>query len=130
MAIERAAPLRATDAVPSIPRDAEGPVFREPWEAQAFAMTLALHERGMFTWSEWATILADEIKHAQRGGDPDTGETYYRHWLAALERIVSEKGVADSTSLARTRAAWAHAASRTPHGAPIELTPDDFDEHD
>jgi nitrile hydratase accessory protein len=130
MAIERAATLRATDAVPGIPRDADGPVFREPWEAQAFAMILALHERGMFTWSEWAAILADEIKHAQRGGDPDTGETYYRHWLAALERIVSEKGMADSASLARTRAAWAHAASRTPHGTPIELTPDDFHEHD
>jgi len=130
MAIERAATLRATDAVPGIPRDADGPVFREPWEAQAFAMTLALYERGMFTWSEWAAILADEIKHAQRSGDPDTGETYYRHWLAALERIVSEKGVADSAGLARTRAAWAHAAARTPHGVPIELTPDDFDEHD
>ena len=130
MAIERAATLRATDVVPGIPRDADGPVFREPWEARAFAMTLALYERGMFTWSEWAAILADEIKHAQRSGDPDTGETYYRHWLAALERIVSEKGVADSAGLARTRAAWAHAAARTPHGVPIELTPDDFDEHD
>ena len=130
MAIERVAAARVTDAVPSIPRDADGPVFREPWEAQAFAMALALHERGMFTWSEWAAILADEIKRAQRGGDPDTGETYYRHWLAALERIVVEKGVADSAGLERTRAAWAHAASRTPHGVAIELTPDDFEGHD
>ena len=68
--------------MPSIPRDADGPVFREPWEAQAFAMTLALHERGLFTWNEWAAALAAEIKRAQAAGDPDTGETYYSHWLA------------------------------------------------
>ena len=69
-------------------------MFREPWEAQAFAMALALHERGLFTWPEWAATLAEEIKRAQAAGDPDTGETYYRHWLAALERLVAEKGVA------------------------------------
>ena len=79
--------------MPSIPRDADGPVFREPWEAQAFAMTLALHERGVFTWPEWAAALAAEIKRAQAAGDPDTGETYYSHWLAALEKLVAEKGV-------------------------------------
>ena len=82
--------------MPSIPRDADGPVFREPWEAQAFAMALALHERGLFTWSEWAATLGDEIKRAQAAGDPDTGETYYQHWLAALERLVAEKGVTDA----------------------------------
>ena len=81
--------------MPSIPCDAEGPVFREPWEAQAFAMALALHERGLFTWPEWAATLADEIKRAQAAGDPDTGETYYRHWLKTLERLVAEKGVTD-----------------------------------
>ena len=112
--------------VPGIPRDAEGPVFREPWEAQAFAMTLALYDRGLFTWSQWAAALADEIKRAQDAGDPDTGETYYRHWLAALERMVAEKGVTDLPTLARYRDAWDHAADRTPHGAPILLQPDDF----
>ena len=91
--IDPAAARRAAEAVPSIPRDAEGPVFREPWEAQAFAMALALHERGLFTWAEWAATLGDEIKRAQAAGDPDTGETYYRHWLDALERLVTEKGV-------------------------------------
>ena len=84
--IDQAAARRATDEVPSIPRDADGPVFREPWEAQAFAMTLALHERGLFTWPEWAAALSQEIKRAQAAGDPDTGETYYSHWLAALEK--------------------------------------------
>jgi nitrile hydratase accessory protein len=124
--IDAAAGRRATEAVPSIPRDTEGPVFREPWEAQAFAMTLALHERGLFSWPEWAATLGEEIKRAQAAGDPDTGETYYRHWLNALERIVAAKGLADVTMLARYRHAWHHAADRTPHGTPIELTPDDF----
>jgi nitrile hydratase accessory protein len=125
-AVDAAAGRRATEAVPSIPRDAQGPVFREPWEAQAFAMALALHDRGLFTWSEWAATLGDEIKRAQAAGDPDTGETYYRHWLNALERMVAAKGLADVQMLARYRHAWHHAADRTPHGTPIELRPDDF----
>ena len=125
-AVDAAAARRATEAVPSIPRDAQGPVFREPWEAQAFAMALALHDRGLFTWPEWAATLGDEIKRAQAAGDPDTGETYYRHWLNALERIVAAKGLADVQMLARYRHAWHHAADRTPHGTPIELRPEDF----
>jgi nitrile hydratase accessory protein len=124
--IDPAAAKRATDAVPSIPHDTEGPVFREPWEAQAFAITLTLHERKLFTWPEWAATLGDEIKKAQAAGDPDTGETYYRHWLAALERIVAEKGISDAATLDRYYHAWDHAADRTPHGEPIELQPGDF----
>ena len=117
---------QAIAAAPGIPRGTEGPVFREPWEAQAFAMTLALHERGLFGWSEWTAVLADEIKRAQAGGDPDTGETYYRHWLAALERIVAEKGVTDAAALVRYRDAWDRAAARTAHGVPIVLQTEDF----
>jgi nitrile hydratase accessory protein len=113
-------------AVPGIPRDEAGPVFREPWEAQAFAMTLALYERGLFTWPEWAEALAAEIKRAQAAGDPDTGETYYLHWLAALEQLVAQKGVATRETLARYRDAWDHACERTPHGKPIELEAGDF----
>ncbi len=124
--MDSAAAARATAAVPGIPRDDAGPVFREPWEAQAFAMALALHGRGLFSWTEWAAALADQIKRAQAAGDPDTGETYYRHWLAALERIVAEKGVTDATTLQRYVHAWDHAADRTPHGMPIELKPEDF----
>ena len=71
--------------------------------------------------------MADEIKHAQAAGDPDTGETYYRHWLATLERLVAAKGVATAGTLHRYRDAWDHAADRTPHGTPIELTPEDFE---
>ena len=116
----------AIAAVPGIPRGPEGPVFREPWEAEAFAMAVALHECRLFSWSEWTAVLGDEIKRAQAKGDPDTGETYYRHWLAALERIVAEKGVTDTAALARYRDAWDHAASRTAHGAAIALQPEDF----
>jgi nitrile hydratase accessory protein len=116
----------AIATVPGIPRGPEGPVFREPWEAQAFAMAVALHERGLFGWGEWTAVLGDEIKRAQAKGDPDTGETYYRHWLAALERIVAEKGVTDAAALAHYRDAWDRAAARTAHGAPIVLRPEDF----
>ena len=124
--MDAAAAQRAAREVPSIPRDGQGPVFREPWEAQAFAMTLALHERGLFTWNEWAATLGEEIKRAQASGDPATGETYYRHWLAALERLVAEKGVASRETLTHYRDAWDHAADRTPHGTPIELRAEDF----
>jgi len=117
---------QAIAAVPGIPRGPEGPVFREPWEAEAFAMAVALHERGLFAWSEWTAVLAEEIRRAQANGDPDTGETYYRHWLAALERIVAEKGVTDAAALARYHDASDRAADRTPHGAPIVLQPEDF----
>ena len=117
---------QAIAAVPGIPRGLEGPVFAEPWEAQAFAMAVALHERGLFSWSEWTAVLGDEIRRAQADGDPDTGDTYYRHWLNALERLVAEKGVASAGMLHRYRDAWDHAADRTPHGKPIELKPEDF----
>lgn len=113
-------------AVPGIPLGPEGPVFREPWEAQAFAMALALHQKGVFTWPEWAATLAEEIKRAQAAGDPDRGDTYYHHWLAALERLVASKGVTDPTALGRYRDAWDRAADRTPHGEPIALRPEDF----
>jgi nitrile hydratase accessory protein len=126
MALDRTAAAGATTALPGIPQDDDGPVFREPWEAQAFAMALALHARGLFTWNEWADALAREIKRAQASGDPDTGATYYRHWLATLEKLVAEKGVVTTATLHRTRDAWDHAADRTPHGSPIELRPEDF----
>ncbi|MBT2335233.1 nitrile hydratase accessory protein [Variovorax paradoxus] len=111
---------------PGMPRDADGPVFNAPWEAQAFAMTLALHERALFSWSEWAEVLAAQIAAAQSAGDPDAGDTYYRHWLAALESLVARKGASSEDELAHYRHAWDHAADRTPHGQPIELRGEDF----
>jgi nitrile hydratase accessory protein len=111
----------ALPALPGFPRDAAGPVFKAPWEAQAFAMTVALHERGAFTWKEWADTLAEVIDEVKRRGGPDTGEEYYGHWLAALERIVGRKGLLSEASLDARRRAWEEAARRTPHGQPIEL---------
>ena len=112
--------------VAGLPTGADGPVFREPWEAQAFALTVALHRKGLFTWPEWTATLAEEIARAQKAGDPDHGNTYYRHWLAALERLVSEKSITDPETLRRYRDAWDHAADRTPHGEPIVLRDGDF----
>jgi len=107
-------------------RAEDEPVFREPWEAQAFALAVALHERGVFSSSEWAAALGEQIRRAQDAGDPDTGETYYRHWLAALERLVADKRLTDAATLRRHRDAWGRAARRTPHGTPIELSPQDL----
>ena len=107
--------------LPTIPRDDDGPVFRSPWEAQAFAMAVLLHERGAFTWPEWSARLADEIAAATARGEDDDGRRYYRHWLAALERLVAEKGLVPDDELRARRDAWAEAARTTPHGKPIVL---------
>jgi nitrile hydratase accessory protein len=112
--------------LPGLQADGGAPVFAAPWEAQAFAMAMALHARGLFTWPEWAAALSAQIAAAQTAGDPDTGETYYAHWLAALEGLLAAKSVATPEALARYRSAWDAAAHRTPHGTPIELRADDF----
>ena len=115
------------DALPRLPRDAHGPVFNAPWEAHAFAMTLSLHERDVFTWPEWAAALSLEIQAAQAAGDADLGDTYYRHWLNALEALVAAKKLSTVDELRRYQSAWDHAAERTPHGRPIELSEEDFE---
>jgi nitrile hydratase accessory protein len=107
-------------ALPALPRDGEGPVFRAPWEAQAFGMTLALYERGLFTWREWAERLSVEIAAAR---DRDDGSRYYELWLAALEKLVADKRLVLEPELAQRRDEWAQAAADTPHGQPIELRP-------
>jgi nitrile hydratase accessory protein len=109
------------ELLPGQPTDEEGPVFAEPWQAQAFAMAVRLHEAGLFTWKEWAATLSDEIKCAQAAGDPDTGETYYHHWLAALERLAAAKGALSSAELCDRQDAWDRAAKATPHGRPVTL---------
>ena len=110
--------------LPDLPCDAQGPVFREPWEAQAFAMAVAAHQKGLFSWSEWAHSLAQAIKTAQAAGDPDTGETYYSHWLHALEHLVIAKGAITQQGLSDLQQAWQRAAHATPHGQPIVLDND------
>jgi nitrile hydratase accessory protein len=109
----------ADPPAPARPRDDSGPPFQEPWEAQAFAMTLALHERGLFSWPEWSRALAAELAAAAQGEGADA---YYRHWLAALERLAAAKGVCSAGELMRYRRAWEELAERTPHGQPLVLS--------
>ena len=104
--------------LPRLPKDVDGPVFAEPWQAQAFALALQLHEQGAFTWPEWAEALSAELKAA--GPDDDPG-LYYAHWLAALERLTTQKHLAEPAALAERKAAWEAAYRRTPHGQPIRL---------
>ena len=117
-------PIPSTErlqALPSLPRDASGPVFAEPWEAQAFALAVKLSEQGHFTWKEWAATLADELKTAANRGEPDDGSRYYHHWLAALERLATAKGLTDPAAMLERKEAWADAYRHTPHGKPVEL---------
>lgn len=109
------------DRIPLLPRDSDGPIFREPWEAHAFALAVELHAHGVFTWPEWAAALADEIARAKAAGDPDTGDTYYRHWLAALEGLMVHKSLVTPATIDETTRAWHAAAERTPHGQPVVL---------
>ena len=120
--IPRSAVLEAGDALLPIAR--EGPIFNEAWEAEAFAMVVALHEAKLFSWSEWTAALGREIAAASQSGDRDPGDSYYLCWLAALERIVVDRGAARRSALELRKAAWARAAEATPHGQPILLAND------
>jgi nitrile hydratase accessory protein len=113
--------LSELDSLPQLPRDEGGSVFAEPWQAQAFALAVKLSEQGHFTWKEWAATLAGELQTAADRGEPDDGSRYYEHWLAALERLVTSKGLADREALAARKEAWADAYRHTPHGKPVEL---------
>ena len=112
-------------ALPPLPRDEEGPVFAEPWQAQAFALAVKLSEHGHFTWKEWAGALAGELKAAADRGEPDDGSQYYHHWVAALEGLVTAKGLTDSPALLARKEAWIDAYRHTPHGTPVVLRPSD-----
>jgi nitrile hydratase accessory protein len=109
-------------ALPKLPPDPGGPVFAEPWQAQAFALAVRLSEQGHFTWKEWASVLAAELKAAADRGEPDDGSRYYEHWLVALERLVAAKGLSDPAEMSARKQAWADAYRHTPHGKPVELS--------
>jgi len=100
--------IRGSDLkkTPHIPHDEGGPVFNAPWEAKAFAMTISLHKKGIFDWNEWCETLSTEIKAAQAEGDPDLGDTYYEHWLRALEKLISSKNVTNEEALKTARDDW------------------------
>ena len=108
-------------ALPRLPRDEQGPVFAEPWQAQAFALAVRLSAQGHFTWKEWAAALAEELKAAADRGEPDDGSRYYEHWLAALERLVAAKALSNPAEMLARKEAWADAYRHTPHGKPIVL---------
>jgi nitrile hydratase accessory protein len=108
-------------SLPSLPRDEGGPVFAEPWQAQAFALAVRLSAQGHFTWKEWSSVLADELKAASDHGQPDDGTRYYEHWLAALERLVTAKGFSSPNEMLARKEAWADAYRHTPHGKPVAL---------
>jgi nitrile hydratase accessory protein len=108
--------------LPRLPRDEQGPVFSEPWQAQAFALAVRLSAQGHFTWKEWAAALAAELKAAEERGQPDDGSQYYVHWLAALEKLSVAKGLSDSAAMNERKEAWADAYRHTPHGKPVELS--------
>jgi nitrile hydratase accessory protein len=120
---DSALPAERIAALPRLSREKDGPVFAEPWEAQAFALAVKLSEQGHFTWKEWAATLGDELKAAADRGEPDDGSRYYHYWLAALERLVTAKGLTDRTALETRKEAWAEAYRHTPHGRPVELGP-------
>ena len=118
---DRNAVAQAFESLPKLPRDEGGPVFAEPWQAQAFALAVRLSKEGHFTWKEWAATLAGELEAAAKRGEPDDGSHYYDHWLAALEHLVQAKGLLDRATLVERKEAWADAYRHTPHGKPVEL---------
>jgi nitrile hydratase accessory protein len=117
-------------ALAALPRDEGGPVFAEPWQAQAFAMAVKLSEQGHFSWKEWAAALAEELKATADRGEPDDGTRYYHHWLTALERMVTAKRLSDPAELLARKEAWADAYRHTPHGKPVELAAAAHEEED
>lgn len=113
--------MRDLDSLPRLPRDEGGPVFAEPWQAQAFALAVRLSEQGHFTWTEWTEALGAQLKAGADRGEPDDGSRYYEHWLAALENLVTQKQLTDTGTLDERKEAWTQAYRATPHGQPVTL---------
>ena len=107
--------------LPFQPRDDDGPIFREPWEAQVFAMTVQLHAADYFTWPEWTETLSTEITVAKERGEADLGDTYYQHWLRALEALLVEKGLETTRAIDERMETWRRAYLATPHGHTVAL---------
>lgn len=119
MAIMDQAQLMAT---PSLPFSDDDPIFTAPWQAQAFAITVQLSEEGHFTWPEWVQYLSTEITAASDDVPGDSLDVYYRQWLAALEKLVTDKGLASRREMGRRKEDWRRAYQNTPHGSPVEIT--------
>ena len=111
----------AAAQLPGLPRNEDGPVFGEPWQAAAFALAVSLSQQGHFSWKEWAAALAEELKMSAARGEPDDGSHYYHCWLATLERLIVAMGLSQSQELRSCKEAWADAYRHTPHGKVVEL---------
>ena len=107
--------------MPVLEKNHEGPVFKEPWQTQVFAMTVTLSEAGLFSWQEWSSELDLNIQSWQKKGVPDDGETYYLHWLETLEKILSRKNLIELADLLQRITEWKEAYLKTPHGHPVQL---------
>lgn len=97
------------------------PAFAAPWEAEAFAIVVALQDAGVIAADEWAQTLSAELHRPEARAD---GSDYYQHWLAALEKLLADKGLTEAAAIAATTEAWKRAARATPHGSPILLEND------
>jgi len=108
--------------MPLLPKDEEGPIFAEPWQAHAFAMAVRLCEEGHFVWQEWVEEFSQQIKNAQAAGDPDLGDTYYLHWINCLEEMVAKKEIVSKNDMMSRKEEWRQAYLHTPHGEPVSLS--------
>ena len=97
------------------------PVFEAPWHAQVFALTVHLHERGLFTWPDWATGFGATLARHGLERELNGGDDYFNAWLETLETVLREAGQADAVQVEAVRAAWENAYLSTPHGQPVRL---------
>ena len=79
----------------AVPRKNGELVFQTPWESHAFAMAVALCERGLFTWDEFRAHLIAEIGRWERENPQGSEYQYYERWVAALGKLLLERGVCD-----------------------------------
>lgn len=105
----------------SVPVNANGPAFDHPWQAQAFSLTVHLHKKGLFSWADWVRIFSDEIKASPALHGESVNDTYYRQWLAAMEKLVAVLGLTVSDDISRRTDEWRQAYLNTPHGQPVAL---------
>jgi nitrile hydratase accessory protein len=113
---------------------ADVPPFREPWQAKAFALVVLLHRNGHFRWEEWVQALSEEVSASPQRADENAEQAYHRQFLAALEKVVAQRGLATAATLSDRKSAWRRAYLNTPHGHPVDLaaadTEDPSDDHE
>lgn len=109
------------EAIAPLPQKQGEPVFRDSWEAEAYAIGNLLVKEGHLLPAEWMQRMAAAIAQAQAAGDPDCGDTYYLHWCAALESVCFDREWISPDLYQQQLALWAQAIANTPHGVPLAL---------